>query len=119
MRILLGLAAVLFLGCGGGTGGGGTAPIGNQASDPDLASDPASAPVRDPGPGSAGDGDGDGIVDAGDMCPADPEDFDGFEDEDGCPDPDNDRDGILDIDDKCPNEPEPRDGQTDDDGCPP
>jgi hypothetical protein len=34
-----------------------------------------------------------------------PEDFDGFEDENGCPDPDNDRDGILDVNDDCPLEP--------------
>jgi len=36
------------------------------------------------------------------------EDKDKFEDEDGCPDPDNDKDGILDEKDKCPNEPRPR-----------
>ncbi|HEX4456409.1 MAG TPA: OmpA family protein, partial [Polyangia bacterium] len=41
-----------------------------------------------------------------------------FEDEDGCPDPDNDRDGILDRDDQCPNEPEDKDGFEDEDGCP-
>ncbi len=29
-----------------------------------------------------------------DQCPNDPEDKDGFEDQDGCPDPDNDHDGI-------------------------
>ena len=51
----------------------------------------------------SGDRDGDGIVDAIDKCPDDPEDFDGFEDDDGCPDPDNDRDGIPDVQDKCPN----------------
>ena len=37
-----------------------------------------------------GDRDGDGIKDDVDKCPDDPEDFDDFEDEDGCPDPDND-----------------------------
>ncbi len=31
--------------------------------------------------------DGDGIVDAWDQCMADPEDMDGFEDDDGCPEP--------------------------------
>jgi OmpA-OmpF porin, OOP family len=54
---------------------------------------------------SIGDADGDGIPDDIDQCPNDPEDFDGFEDEDGCPDPDNDGDGILDVDDACPNTP--------------
>jgi outer membrane protein OmpA-like peptidoglycan-associated protein len=65
-----------------------------------------------------GDRDGDGIKDDVDKCPDDPEDFDGFEDEDGCPDPDNDKDRILDKDDKCPNEPETYNGFEDEDGCP-
>lgn len=64
------------------------------------------------------DTDGDGIPDHLDQCPNDPEDIDGFEDEDGCPDPDNDGDGILDVDDKCPNEPETINGFEDEDGCP-
>ena len=38
-----------------------------------------------------GDIDGDGIPDSLDKCPTIPEDKDGFEDEDGCPDPDNDQ----------------------------
>ncbi|MFW5926287.1 MAG: OmpA family protein, partial [Myxococcota bacterium] len=41
-----------------------------------------------------------------------------FEDDDGCPDPDNDGDGILDEDDDCPDVPEDFDGFEDDDGCP-
>jgi len=48
----------------------------------------------------------------------DAEDKDSFEDNDGCPDPDNDKDGILDVDDKCPNDPEDKDGFEDADGCP-
>ncbi len=67
---------------------------------------------------TSGDRDGDGIPDNRDKCPDDPEDKDGFEDADGCPDPDNDRDGILDVNDKCPNEPETFNGYQDDDGCP-
>jgi OmpA-OmpF porin, OOP family len=67
--------------------------------------------VFEPG---AGDRDGDGYKDDVDKCPDDPEDFDGFEDEDGCPDLDNDQDGIPDTLDKCPNEPGPREN----DGCP-
>src|SRR5207237_6221351 len=67
---------------------------------------------------SIGDRDGDGIKDDVDKCPEDLEDFDDFEDEDGCPDPDNDRDGIPDVDDKCPNEPETENGFQDEDGCP-
>ena len=46
------------------------------------------------------------------------EDKDGFQDGDGCPDPDNDGDGIPDVRDKCPNEPETKNGYKDDDGCP-
>jgi len=67
---------------------------------------------------SIGDRDGDGYKDDADECPEEPEDFDDFADEDGCPDPDNDRDGILDIDDECPIVPEDHDGDADDDGCP-
>jgi outer membrane protein OmpA-like peptidoglycan-associated protein len=67
---------------------------------------------------SIGDRDGDGIKDDLDKCPDDPEDFDGFHDEDGCPDPDNDMDGILDKKDACPNDPEDKDGFQDEDGCP-
>ncbi|HEY4015352.1 MAG TPA: OmpA family protein [Polyangiaceae bacterium] len=67
---------------------------------------------------SIGDRDGDGIKDDVDQCPDDPEDFDGFKDEDGCPDPDNDNDGIPDVDDRCPNVPEDREGDHDEDGCP-
>ncbi len=64
------------------------------------------------------DSDGDGIPDDRDQCPNQPEDHDGFQDDDGCPDPDNDGDGIPDKLDKCPNEPEDKDGFQDEDGCP-
>ena len=64
------------------------------------------------------DRDGDGILDDVDKCPDAPEDRDGFEDNDGCPDPDNDKDGIPDVRDKCPNDAEDKDGFEDDDGCP-
>jgi outer membrane protein OmpA-like peptidoglycan-associated protein len=73
------------------------------------------SPPPETGPG---DRDGDGLPDDRDACPDDPEDRDGFEDEDGCPDPDNDADGILDVDDRCPNEPETANGHEDEDGCP-
>ncbi len=68
--------------------------------------------------GASKDTDGDGIDDSKDQCPTDKEDADGFEDGDGCPDPDNDQDGILDGKDKCPNKAEDRDGFQDKDGCP-
>jgi outer membrane protein OmpA-like peptidoglycan-associated protein len=64
------------------------------------------------------DADGDGVPDELDRCPATPEDLDGFEDEDGCPELDNDHDGIVDAQDKCPNEAETFNGVDDEDGCP-
>ena len=71
--------------------------------------------LTDIGPG---DKDGDGIFDNEDRCPTDPEDRDGFEDLDGCPDNDNDRDGLWDNVDRCPDDPEDPDNWQDDDGCP-
>jgi hypothetical protein len=65
-----------------------------------------------------GDRDGDGVPDTADACPDRAEDKDGFQDADGCPDPDNDRDGIPDSDDKCPGDPEDADNYQDGDGCP-
>jgi len=62
--------------------------------------------------------DGDTIADRIDGCPADPEDTDGFEDQDGCPEPNNDADGLVDAEDQCPDDPEDVDGWADDDGCP-
>ncbi len=64
------------------------------------------------------DRDKDGIPDRIDKCPNEPEDRDGFEDSDGCPDYDNDLDGVFDMFDKCPNDPEDKDGFEDRDGCP-
>ena len=64
------------------------------------------------------DTDGDGIPDDKDKCPTEAEDKDGFQDEDGCPDPDNDHDGVPDAKDKCPAEAEDKDGFQDEDGCP-
>ena len=79
---------------------GGAAPIAAQ-------------PVRHHAPSARHDRDGDGVGDDRDQCPDEPEDFDGFQDDDGCPDPDNDKDGVLDVDDRCPNIPGPAP-----DGCP-
>ena len=64
------------------------------------------------------DQDGDGFFDVCDGCPLKPEDRDGYQDQDGCPDLDNDQDGIPDINDSCPMEPEDKDGFQDEDGCP-
>lgn len=84
-----------------------------------------------------GDGDGEGAIAAVDRCPDEPEDLDGYQDEDGCPDRDNDGDGVLDavryvdgawithdcivengrhVD--CSNLAEDIDGVEDQDGCP-
>ena len=73
------------------------------------------------------DSDGDGIADPFDVCPNQPETYNGFADNDGCPDStpsltgalsDQDGDGIPDAIDACPNEPERYNGFQDDDGCP-
>jgi outer membrane protein OmpA-like peptidoglycan-associated protein/opacity protein-like surface antigen len=64
------------------------------------------------------DNDKDGIENNSDTCPDEPEDYDGFEDVDGCPDLDNDNDNIPDILDKCPVNSEDFDNYMDEDGCP-
>ena len=48
------------------------------------------------------DTDRDQLPAGADQCENEPEDRDGFQDDDGCPDPDNDQDGILDAADMCP-----------------
>jgi hypothetical protein len=63
------------------------------------------------------DRDGDGVKDEDDACPPLPEDRDGFEDEDGCPDPDDDGDMVLDPDDRCPREAAEEGRDDDEDGC--
>ena len=65
-----------------------------------------------------GDKDADGIEDPFDLCAGDPEDHDGFEDEDGCPDQDNDMDGILDAEDRARDVAETFNGFEDEDGAP-
>lgn len=71
------------------------------------------------------DSDGDGVPDARDKCPTEKEDRDGFEDDDGCIDPDNDGDGVADGEDNCPDKAGPKelkgcpaDMDTDSDGIP-
>lgn len=65
------------------------------------------------------DADGDGIPDSEEHpdCVYLAEDFDGFQDDDGCPDLDNDGDLVPDIDDRCPNEAAEFGRDADDDGC--
>ncbi len=75
-------------------------------------------PARVMVPAAPVDSDGDGLVDARDPCPDRAEDRDGFQDDDGCPDPDNDADGLADAADMCPVEAEDKDGYKDEDGCP-
>ena len=66
-----------------------------------------------------GDRDGDGIKDDVDKCPDEPEDFDGFEDEDGCPEPDNDQRRHPRRRRQVPERsPRTSDGFEDEDGCP-
>jgi outer membrane protein OmpA-like peptidoglycan-associated protein len=69
-------------------------------------------------PFAKADRDKDGIPDERDTCPEAPEDFDNYEDADGCPELDNDNDGVLDTGDACPLDPEDLDQFEDQDGCP-
>jgi len=97
------------LGMGAGiTRGYGTPQIRTIAT---LGYAPNLAP---PPPPPSPDRDGDRIPNDRDKCPDDPEDYDRFEDADGCPDPDNDKDTVLDGEDRCPNDPGPPENQ----GCP-
>ncbi len=79
---------------------------------------PIRQPPPPPPPPEPSDRDHDGLVDESDSCPDEPEDFDSFQDEDGCPDPDNDGDGVLDPADACVMVAEDPDGFEDTDGCP-
>jgi len=94
------------------TGGGGRG-FGNGIGAPDVRLFAGAAFTPD-----YRDRDKDGIYDVDDKCPDQPEDRDGYQDLDGCPDPDNDADTLLDAQDKCPNDPEDVDQFQDDDGCP-
>jgi len=71
---------------------------------------------RVPGRDRYTDTDSDGVPDYRDDCKQIPEDYDGFQDEDGCPEVDNDEDGIVDNLDECPMHAEEPGG--DGDGCP-
>jgi OmpA-OmpF porin, OOP family len=64
------------------------------------------------------DDDRDGLINRADRCPREPEDPDGYQDDDGCPDEDNDKDGIADAKDRCPLRAEIRNSIDDQDGCP-
>jgi OmpA-OmpF porin, OOP family len=64
------------------------------------------------------DDDQDGVANKADRCKGEQEDTDGFEDLDGCPDPDNDGDGVPDLMDECADEKENKNGIDDSDGCP-
>jgi OOP family OmpA-OmpF porin len=64
------------------------------------------------------DMDHDGVPDDLDQCPEIPEDRDGFEDSDGCPDIDDDNDGIVDKEDACPRVPGVESSDPKKNGCP-
>ncbi len=63
------------------------------------------------------DRDGDGVPNKKDKCPDSLEDFDYYEDGDGCLDPDDDNDKIPDVNDRCKSQAEDLDGYRDEDGC--
>jgi OOP family OmpA-OmpF porin len=85
----------------------------------DFLSPPQYCAVRGFVEAAPGDRDGDGYLDPVDKCPDQPENFNGYQDDDGCPDdPDTDGDGIPDSVDQCVLDPEDKDGYLDNDGCP-
>ena len=94
------------------------AKLADKMSDHDACRDQQVAMVVKKAPSLPEDKDGDGILDKDDQCPLDPEDFDTYQDEDGCPDLDNDSDGIPDLNDVCLFRAEDVDGYQDEDGCP-
>ena len=108
-KFLIGRLVVINVG-----GGAGILP-GIGAPDYRVLTGLTVAPSFDP---NARDVDKDGIMDGADQCRTDPEDPDGYQDEDGCPELDNDVDNIPDNLDQCPNDPEDDDGYMDNDGCP-
>jgi len=55
-------------------------------------------------------------LDGVDGCPFEREDPNGFQDTDGCPEPDRDGDGIPDVPDNCPDIPNPTQEDLDGDG---
>lgn len=124
-KVYLAERSYLSLGGGVGLGGDGGNPdarvflgIVFEPRSParthiEVPDEPPPAPAR-----GEGDRDGDGILDSLDSCPDEPEDPDGFQDGDGCPDRDNDGDGIVDMNDLCENDAEDFDHVEDDDGCP-
>ncbi len=82
------------------------------------ASSKARGNTRPKSMGPAADVDHDGLFGDNDACPTEPEDRDGHDDLDGCPDSDNDVDGVPDNLDKCQGEREDTDDHEDGDGCP-
>ena len=64
------------------------------------------------------DRDGDGIPDQYDKCPDQPEDKDGIDDGDGCPEDDADNDGVPDAVDACPKMPGRPNSDPKKNGCP-
>ena len=121
------LADRSYLSLGGGLGLGGESgnpdarlflgivfePRSPQRVKIEVPDEEPAAPAR-----GVGDRDDDGIIDSLDECPDVPEDKDGFQDADGCPELDNDGDGIRDYNDLCENNAEDFDKIDDDDGCP-
>ncbi|MCS6911876.1 MAG: OmpA family protein, partial [Myxococcota bacterium] len=123
VRLYLSPTVSILAGAGGGvygvaeagrnTGGSLFRLFGSLMVAPSFGARPP-APVSTP----SRDSDQDGIPDGLDRCPLEPEDRDGHDDQDGCPDADNDSDGVPDRVDRCPLQPEDPDGHDDQDGCP-
>jgi hypothetical protein len=115
VRFAGGLSATLGFGVGISGNDRSTEDFDPHVAFPDWE---ASLAVAYTWPVLAADTDNDGIPDFEDACARRAEDFDGYEDDDGCPDPDNDGDAVPDELDGDPDLPEDLDGFEDGDGVP-
>jgi outer membrane protein OmpA-like peptidoglycan-associated protein len=89
-----------------------------KAAPPSTTSEPTDGGSTSAKAATPGDADGDGIPDENDVCPNEPEDHDGLDDEDGCPELDKDKDGIPDQLDGCPDTAGPPNATPNKNGCP-
>jgi OOP family OmpA-OmpF porin len=91
---------------------GGAPPLNIATLTPARAATPAPSML------ASADYDRDGVPDDRDKCPREPEDKDGIDDADGCPEEDADGDGIADMLDGCPKEPGAPRSPPNQNGCP-
>lgn len=122
-RAILGRRARWVAAALAGLGGPACSPQEAPANSPESVApsivDARLPKTERPAPKHPNDRDGDGVPDEQDKCPTEPEDKDGIDDGDGCPELDADADGVPDQDDACPKEPGTTDRAAGHPGCAP